>query len=297
MADFNVVATRVYERLFTSKAYQAEKRRSEPDTVLCNNILYNRDTLMYWLFVTSIKAGNIGRIVLVLRVWMIMMRAPKTMPRYADAIFETLGRLQECPEYVRKFFLHNWLVNLTGKPYGFKEVDLLQEHQNFWLKAVYAAKGANASWEWLSMISVCIYTLREALRTVSKAFKTPMHGLKHTVPDMSNEIQQLANALRDEQVQEYIPDRPANQSVDPVRDLFHEGMRYGNKRSAFAKYREDEVVWINEGHVGQADADDENSGDDAVYMPLREDLEVDNEEPYELQDYLISLAVQACSET
>lgn len=28
----------------------------------------------------------------------------------------------------------NWLANLSGRPDGFKELDLLQEHQNFWLK-------------------------------------------------------------------------------------------------------------------------------------------------------------------
>jgi hypothetical protein len=31
-------------------------------------------------------------------------------------------------------FLKNWLANLTGKINGFKEMDLLQEHQNFWAK-------------------------------------------------------------------------------------------------------------------------------------------------------------------
>lgn len=34
----------------------------------------------------------------------------------------------------RKLVLNNWLVNLTGRVNGFKEVDLLQEHQNFWAK-------------------------------------------------------------------------------------------------------------------------------------------------------------------
>jgi len=28
----------------------------------------------------------------------------------------------------------NWLANLSGKVNGFKEMDLLQEHQNFWAK-------------------------------------------------------------------------------------------------------------------------------------------------------------------
>jgi hypothetical protein len=31
-------------------------------------------------------------------------------------------------------FLKNWLANLSGKVNGFKEMDLLQEHQNFWAK-------------------------------------------------------------------------------------------------------------------------------------------------------------------
>ncbi|KAK7019707.1 hypothetical protein VNI00_017984 [Paramarasmius palmivorus] len=302
MEQFDALATRVYNQLFTSKAYQQEKQKEYMDTVLCNNILYNCDALFYWLFVTSIKAGNIGRVMLVLRVWMIMMRAPKTMPRYADAIFETLGRLQECPEDVQKLFLHNWLVNLTGKPNRFKEVDLLQEHQNFWLKAIYAAKGSNASWEWLSMISVCIYTLREALRSVQKAYKTPMYGTKHTVPDMSKEIQCIAEALKDENIQVYVPDRPANRGVDPVRDLMHEGVKYGNKRSAFTKYQESNAVWSNHGSVEAPvqvpeDVDMANDeGEDESYEPSKEDLADDDEEPYDMQDYLISLAIQACSE-
>jgi hypothetical protein len=34
----------------------------------------------------------------------------------------------------RDAYLMNWLANLRGKLLGFKEMDLLQEHQNFWLK-------------------------------------------------------------------------------------------------------------------------------------------------------------------
>jgi hypothetical protein len=30
----------------------------------------------------------------------------------------------------------NWLANLSGKSNGFKEMDLLQEHQNFWVKVL-----------------------------------------------------------------------------------------------------------------------------------------------------------------
>lgn len=30
--------------------------------------------------------------------------------------------------------MDNWLVNPTGKVHGFVEVDLMQEHLNFWIK-------------------------------------------------------------------------------------------------------------------------------------------------------------------
>ena len=65
-------------------------------------------------------------------------------------------------------FLMNWLANLSGKAGGFKEMDLLQEHQNFWakvcsvfnvivpmliwLQTIYNAKGSNCSWKWLAMV-------------------------------------------------------------------------------------------------------------------------------------------------
>lgn len=32
----------------------------------------------------------------------------------------------------------NWLANLSNKPDGFKEMDLLQEHFNFWAKVWYS---------------------------------------------------------------------------------------------------------------------------------------------------------------
>lgn len=117
--DLMDLSKKVY--VFSSAAYERQEEAQIPDIVLMNNILYNCDALYYWLLVRSIKAGDIGRVVLVLRIWMVMMWTPKTMPRYANAIFETLGRLQQYPERLRRLFLHNWLVNLTGNADGFKE--------------------------------------------------------------------------------------------------------------------------------------------------------------------------------
>ncbi|EPQ61298.1 hypothetical protein GLOTRDRAFT_125020 [Gloeophyllum trabeum ATCC 11539] len=56
------------------------------------------------------------------------------MPKYADALFHIITHLKQMDPKLRHTFLMNWLVNLSGMPDSFKEVDLLQEHQNVWAK-------------------------------------------------------------------------------------------------------------------------------------------------------------------
>lgn len=80
-----------------------------------------------------------------------MFRGTGKMPKYADALFHLLAWLKQMDPRLRlvidfypidlstnaahsNAFLKNWLANLSGKINGFKEMDLLQEHQNFWAK-------------------------------------------------------------------------------------------------------------------------------------------------------------------
>jgi hypothetical protein len=37
---------------------------------------------------------------------------------------------------LRKIVLNNWLVNPTGNPFSWVEVDLMQEHMNYWIKVL-----------------------------------------------------------------------------------------------------------------------------------------------------------------
>ncbi|KAJ6592734.1 hypothetical protein B0H19DRAFT_1245565 [Mycena capillaripes] len=301
IAEFNTVAELVYRKLFTTEAVDNLRSLPYRDISHENVVLLNRDALFYIEFVAAIKKGDIGRVVNVLQVWMVMMRSPKTMPKYADAIFETLRRID------RHFFLHNRLVNLTGRPYSFKEVDLLQEHQNSWAKIIYNAKGSNRSWSWLSMITVCIFTLRDTMRTVQKTFNITSYGERHTVPDMTEEVQTLADALKDEQLQEYVVNRPANDptdstSVKPVRDLLEEGSKYADTRGAFKKFTKEERKAENLGFVdGTVDDstdhvdDGEDSGMEEDYQVTGDDLGIDDEEPYADAAVLLETATDLVS--
>ncbi|THV04154.1 hypothetical protein K435DRAFT_851149 [Dendrothele bispora CBS 962.96] len=265
--NFENVSNNVYKSLFTTKAYDKLKKKPYRDTVFENNVLYNRDALCYIEMVYAIKGGDIGRVINVLKV------------------------LATFPEKL------SWLVNLTGKADGFKEVDLLQEHQNFWAKIIFSAKGSNRSWEWLSMITICIFELRNAMRTVQNSFKISSLGVSHTIPDMSKEIETLAKALEVNKVQEYVKDRPENNVVKPVRDLLEEGARYPNTYKAFGKFREDRRTAVNLGMVdpttedatsadpGPADEELE-SWDYETQEYTEDDLWQDEEEPYEMLDRL-----------
>ncbi|KAF9011535.1 hypothetical protein BDZ89DRAFT_1119149 [Hymenopellis radicata] len=288
--DLTVFLRKAYDRVHDSVD-------SERDIIFENSILQNRDMLWYSLLVSSIKSGDIGRVILVLRMWMVMMRTPKTMPKYADAIFETLARVDSYHPKLKAYFLHNWLVNLTGRPGRFKEVDLLQEHQNFWAKIIYNAKGVNRSWDWLAMITVCIFSLRDAMRTVEKAYKIPSYGESHTVPSMTKEVELLATALATERIQEYTQNRLQNDNVNESRDLIYEGSKYANTRTAFQKFTPETRHAQNLGVVGptglaaeERDIESEDEEEDE-YEVDEEDLAMDEDEAaaYEHAEELMAI--------
>ncbi|KAJ7688874.1 hypothetical protein B0H17DRAFT_1202734 [Mycena rosella] len=311
MANVDAVAKHVHRELFSTAALNTLRARAPElrDITHENVMLLNRDALFYIEFVFAIKKGDIGRVVNVLRVWMVMMRANKTMPKYADAIFETLARIDKYDPVLKRFFLHNWLINLTGHLYGFKEVDLLQEHQNFWAKIIYNAKDVNRSWEWLSMITVCTFTLPETMRTVQKSFQIPAYGEKHTVPDMTAGIQKLADALCDEKIQEYVVNRPANDPSDstattPVRDLLEEGSKYADTRAAFKKFTRETRKAQNMSFVDaeddkldpESEEEDNSETMEEDYEAMEGDLGLDEEEAYADASSLLAIATDLISD-
>ncbi|KAF8157762.1 hypothetical protein K438DRAFT_2073769, partial [Mycena galopus ATCC 62051] len=248
--EFNRVTTLTFDELFTTAAVDAlgEKQDDDCDVTLENTILYNRDALFYIEFIQAIKQGDIGRVLNVLSFWMVMI-----LPALGVGISN------------RELFLVNWLVNLTGREFRFKPVDLLQEHQNFWPKVIYTAKGTNKSWDWLSMITVCIFTLRDAMRT----------------------------ALWTEKIQTFVRHRPANDHINPVRDLLMEGANYANTRKAFKRFTWDKHKVERRGFtVAEQVADKEGDepeeeggeGQEEDYEPTEEDLRADDEEFFDMID-------------
>lgn len=99
--NFDEISDKVFKNLFTTQAYDKLKQKSYQDTTLENTVLFNWDALFYVELVHAVKVGDIGRVVNVLKIWMVMMQSKKTMPKYADGIFKTLGRVASYPEELR----------------------------------------------------------------------------------------------------------------------------------------------------------------------------------------------------
>ncbi|KAL1719589.1 hypothetical protein EV715DRAFT_272510 [Schizophyllum commune] len=172
------------------------------DMVFENAVLFLRDVLLLREFTDAIKGGDSGRIITVLESWVFSYRA-QGRPQYAGETLRILHNYKKVwPPGIRNIMLRNWLVNTTGKPNAFLEVDLLQEHLNYWIKA----HGSNASWEWLATVSPCVIILRSLANEINDALGSKQ-GKRHTTPDLTKDIHELMASLQKHNVYEVVPGR------------------------------------------------------------------------------------------
>ncbi|KAJ6622442.1 hypothetical protein B0H10DRAFT_2341405 [Mycena sp. CBHHK59/15] len=296
------VSELVVENLCSASTVEELRLRpeAERDPQLENTILCNHDMLLLLLFSTSIKSGDVGTVLNVLAHWMVMFRGTGSMPKYADALFQLINNLKRWPPALREAYLNNWLVNLTGKIQAFKEVDLLQEHQNFWAKVIYNARGSNRSWEWLSMVTVVIFNLRDVMRNVQSQFKIPHHGTSHTSPQTAVDIENLQGWLEANSLQTYVKGRAGKDEILRVRDLMVAGAAYASTPSAFKNFRRETRKVSYKTHSAVAEESDEEEevpdGEIDVFgnAPVDEDdLMHDDEEFTGMADEFLRMAEEA----
>ncbi|KAI4520861.1 hypothetical protein K525DRAFT_270399 [Schizophyllum commune Loenen D] len=176
------------------------------DMVFENAVLFLRDVLLLREFTDAIKGGDSGRIITVLESWVFSYRA-QGRPQYAGETLRILHNYKKVwPPGIRDIMLRNWLVNTTGKPNAFLEVDLLQEHLNYWIKTYFQAHGSNASWEWLATVSPCVIVLRSLANEINDALGSKQ-GKRHTTPDLTKDIHELMASLQKHNVYEVVPGR------------------------------------------------------------------------------------------
>ncbi|KAJ7038344.1 hypothetical protein C8F04DRAFT_1256355 [Mycena alexandri] len=182
-----------------STAQPAEGAVPPGDQIFENSCLLLRDVLISREFTDSIKAGDSGRIVLVLKVLALSFRG-NGRSKYAYEMLHLIHNLTHVwPKPLRNIILNNWLVNPTGNPFSWVEVDLMQEHMNFWIKTIYQAHGSAASWEWLAMVAPCVTALRHLSTSITRILGSDQ-GTKHEPADLTADIKLLMKSLAEHDV-------------------------------------------------------------------------------------------------
>jgi hypothetical protein len=162
-----------------------------------NMALLLRHILIYLELCSSIRIGDIGRIEESLK-WITIMFQNGTNNNYALELLHIHCAIHYIwtPE-MKNRILATWLVNTTGRENGWIPTDMYQEHNNKLIKAVYAAKGSNSSWDTLaSSISVNIRTFSVIRKQFDECFNRSHNSGYHSTVSAEADIGMLLSSLR-----------------------------------------------------------------------------------------------------
>ncbi|RXW12413.1 hypothetical protein EST38_g13444 [Candolleomyces aberdarensis] len=200
-----------------------ERDQHGGDMVFENAVLFLRDSLVSREFTDAVKAGDSGRILLVVKIWALSFRG-NGRSKYAYEMLMLIHNICKVwPKKIVKIIMNNWVLNPSGNINSFVEVDLVQEHMNFWIKLFYKAHGPNSTWEWLEMISPCVHALRHLATTMKKVLGTDI-GTRHSPVDLTTDIATLMRSLAEHDVYSVVKGRKLDDDDKPAVDVITEGM-------------------------------------------------------------------------
>ncbi|KAF8952571.1 hypothetical protein BDZ97DRAFT_1603354, partial [Flammula alnicola] len=195
----------------------------EGDMVFENAVLFLRDALISREFTDAVKTGDSGRVILVLKIWALSFRG-SGRTKYAHEMLHLIHNITHVwPKTIRNIVFNNWLINTTGNSNSWIEVDLMQEHMNFWIKNFYRAHGSAASWAWLEMIAPCVNILRDLGRNFKQMLGTDL-GTAHHPMDLSVDLPDLMQSLEDQEVYVFKNGRYLDEDDVPVTDIISAGL-------------------------------------------------------------------------
>ncbi|KIY43271.1 hypothetical protein FISHEDRAFT_68152 [Fistulina hepatica ATCC 64428] len=186
------------------------------DMVFENALLFLRDALISREFSDAIKCGDSGP----------LSFRGNGRTKYAYEMLYVIHNMTHVwPKPIRDIVLNNWILNPSGKRFGGVEIDLVQEHMNFWTKMYYKAHGSNQSWDWLAMVGPCIPVLQELATSVHTILGTNL-GSHHAPPDLSRDIATLMNSLAIHSIYQEQQGRALYMDDKPTVDVISVGLQH-----------------------------------------------------------------------
>ena len=172
----------------------------------------------------------------------------------------------------RAAILNNWLVNLSGKAGRWHELDLLQEHLNFWIKVFFNSWNSAFDTSFLQNVALNIAGFSRLRMVLEHVIRISASTGYHHKPSKVGDILALASRHDQDNIFTFHPGRT---QPFKAKDIFQIGME---------KLRNGEQIKKSLAFNG-VDAEDDDR-ENALDGELRGDSGDDNPIPGYLQEYL-----------
>ncbi|KAI9241686.1 MAG: hypothetical protein BYD32DRAFT_457684 [Podila humilis] len=189
-----------------------------------NAAIFIRDMMVYMELSSSIKAGDVGHILNVMRMTTIMFQGGN-IPNYAKALMRFIaGARHKWHPKKTPAILSTMVVNTRGTENSFIPTDLYQEHNNFLTKAVHAAKAGNMVWGGPTDKSTANIRLYSTITSIfEEEIEMPYTSNHHSSVSAQTDIFKILGNLKSCNILSGNQRETALDSVPVVTDLFEQG--------------------------------------------------------------------------
>jgi hypothetical protein len=134
----------------------------------------------------------------------------------------------EFPDDMKKAILDNWLVNLRGTPGCFVEMDLMQEHFNFWLEKMAQHKGKDFDDPFYrDVISASVLWFLRLKDEMEENVSLHPRSKKHTEGKLIAELRAAKSWLRQHEIHKRRPGRSYGWEAQDDFSLGYEALQGG----------------------------------------------------------------------
>ncbi|KAK7023848.1 hypothetical protein R3P38DRAFT_2954526 [Favolaschia claudopus] len=183
---------------------QPQRNFSSGDQVMVNLCHFMRVTFWYLELCSAIAEGDIGRVFEVIKLLRFSFWGAGST-NYGNELLElACNFLYEWSDDLRMTVLENYLVNPTGRIGYWLELDLLQEHFNFWIKALFNSKSHDFDGKHLSeAVGLNITGISKIRELFPGLFGLKKNGQKHRKVVAVDDINRLGAHFRDQHILEW----------------------------------------------------------------------------------------------
>ncbi|KAL1657870.1 hypothetical protein GGF50DRAFT_121406 [Schizophyllum commune] len=193
--DLQKLAQRI--RLEFASVNAAEDAKHRGDDWYAHDVYFIRDSLIFLEFESAVSWADAGRVLRVMRYWMMMFRGAG-QHNYARECAEVLLRWQfETTPEMRAALEKSWFINRFGAIGRWIASDLWLEQCNFHVKRVFIAQGNGVTIEYIMKKgSACVEAFRDISHLTARFFGDSDRARRSKEASFFEDIRALVNDMQ-----------------------------------------------------------------------------------------------------